>query len=105
MTKEQQLEQKLMKAHSVGIGLSALLTSLTVEHARLIGGDLNSSLMQTRNLLNESLESLEVKATTPTGVKVDAGPELRRHIGRLLDRCENDARRMLGLAPTSKTPN
>lgn len=98
----QELEQQLLQARGIGKSLVAVLISLMSEHAKLIGGDKEDALRRTRDILNQSLAQLKATGTTATGEKVDVAPEIHRRVGILLDEAERNARRLLGLTPSSR---
>jgi hypothetical protein len=61
MSNQRELEQQLLRARSIGLGLSAVLTSLMVEHAKLIGGDPDKAILRVRRILDDSLLQLSAK--------------------------------------------
>ena len=99
----QQLEQQLLIAKSVGMGLTSVLIAITVAHARRLGGEMERSLLATRHVLDAGLDTISVNATTIEGEKKDISPDIRRRVKMLIDRVEFHSRRGLALAPKSTT--
>src|ERR1044072_9132233 len=96
------LQQELMIAKSMGIGLSAVFSTLFFEHAKKLGGT-DAAVAETRAIADKSLASLTVKGPARGGKPVDAGPDMRRRIAILIDQAERYARKELALPPTSKS--
>jgi hypothetical protein len=99
----QQLEQQLLIAKSVGMGLTSVLIAMSVAHTRLLGGEKERALLATRRVLDAGLDTISVNATTIEGEKKDISPDIRRRVKVLIDRVEFHSRRGLALAPKSSS--
>jgi hypothetical protein len=98
----QQLEQQVLIAKSVGLGLTSVLTAMSVAHARLLSGEMERALLATRRVLDAGLDTIFV-TTTIDGEKKDISPDIRRRVKILIDRVELLSRRGLALAPRSSS--
>lgn len=96
----QQLEQQLLIAKSVEMGLASVLIAITIAYARRLGGEMERA---TRRVLDAGLDTISVNATTIEGEKKDISPDIRRRVKMLIDRVEFHSHRGLALAPQSST--
>ena len=91
MDKVKALQQDLLIAKSVGLGLTAVLSVLFYEHAKRMGGG-DAAVAETRALADKSLRVLSASGTTPSGGTIDPGLDMRK-LTVLIDEAENYARR------------
>jgi hypothetical protein len=102
MTREEELQQMLLLARSIGQGVSFLMTKLLAEHVKMQSGDREACMVKTRDMLDRALSSFWLHVPDQDGDEYDISPLIREQVKLILDTIEGEARHTLNLAPPQK---
>ncbi len=102
MTREEELQQMLLLAQSIGQGVSFLMTKLLAEHVKMQCADREACMVETREMLEQALSSFWLHVPGKDGDEYDLSPLIRERVKMILDVIEGEARHTLNLAPPLK---